>query len=141
MSKRNRRRTRGGGGGAGGRRHASLSLLQTDNFEISGLYGGEPPDHHHGFTGLSKTPTTIAGSTVVVRRSDHLSATHWRNRFLAWQAREREQWEEQEKLRQEQRRIFGGDSQDRGEDADRLCASMLDYFDRLDYLKEDYSTG
>lgn len=66
------------------------------------------------------------------RRND-ISAKHWHNRYLAWQARERKQNEEREQIRAEQKRIFGGDSQD-GDDDD-LCSRMMDYFDGLDYLQ------
>lgn len=47
--------------------------------------------------------------------------------------RDRRQKEEKEKLKAEQRRIFGGDSQD-GEDAEFLCPQMMEYFVGLDYL-------
>ena len=67
------------------------------------------------------------------KRND-LTARHWHNRYIAWQARERRQKEEQERLRQEQRRIFGGDSQD-GDEAEGLCPVMMEYFDGLDYLE------
>ena len=68
-------------------------------------------------------------------RGNDLTATYWHNRYLAWQSRERKQREEQAKLKAEQRRIFGGDSQD-GEDEDVLCTVMMDYFIGLDYLDE-----
>lgn len=90
----------------------------------------DPPEY-------SILPVSLTIS-VQSRWSD-ISARHWNNRFLAWQARERCQKEERERLRQDQRRIFGGDSQDSGEDGDRLCSSMLAFFDGLDYLKEDPS--
>lgn len=63
-----------------------------------------------------------------------ITAKHWHNRYIAWQVRERRQKEERERLKQEQRRIFGGDSQD-GDD-DGLCTKMMDYFIGLDYLED-----
>jgi len=63
-----------------------------------------------------------------------LSARHWHNRYLAWQARERKQREERERLKAEQKRIFGGDSQD-GDDEDGLCCRMMDFFVAMDYLE------
>ena len=41
--------------------------------------------------------------------------------------------QEKERLKQEQRRIFGGDSQD-DEERDGLCGKMSEYFSGLDYL-------
>ena len=117
MSKRNRRRTRGGG---------RKTSMQLDHFELSGL--SEPPD---------LSPRMIA--PLQHRRND-LSARHWLNRYVAWQARERRQQEEHERLKREQRRIFGGDSQDGDEDADYLCSSMMAFFDGLEYLKDESYT-
>ena len=53
---------------------------------------------------------------------------------MAWQARERKQKEEKERLIRERRRIFGGNSQD-SEEADDLCVRMMDFFAGLDYLE------
>ena len=123
MSKRNRRRTRGGA-----RKSVSMSMMmQPDSFELPGLH--DPPD-----------PSSRAAMNPQIRRND-ITARHWHNRYIAWQVRERRQKEEQERLKQEQRRIFGGDSQDGGEDADSLCSSMMAFFDGLDYLREDGLPG
>lgn len=66
-----------------------------------------------------------------------LSARHWHNRYMAWQARERRQREEQANLEAEKRRIFGtpdnGHSTFSGED-DELCTKMLEYFGGLDFI-------
>ncbi|KAL9103696.1 MAG: hypothetical protein Q9163_001290 [Psora crenata] len=102
MSRRNRRRTRGG--------HRNPNF-QTNSFELPSI--AESP------------ASQPSGAQLRLRRND-LSARHWHNRYLAWQARERRQDEEREKLRQEQRRIFGGDSQD-GEEEDGLCTVMLEH--------------
>ncbi len=110
MSRHNRRRTRG---------KASPSNLQMDCYELPLL------------------STEIPNSKLLIprhpRRND-LSARHWHNRFLAWQVRERKQEEERKRLEDEQKRIFGGDSQD-GVDDDGLCTKMMDYFVGLDYLE------
>lgn len=63
-----------------------------------------------------------------------VSAKLWHNRYNAWQVREKKQREERESLKQDQRRIFGGDSQD-GDDEDALCKNMLDFFVAMDYLE------
>ena len=65
---------------------------------------------------------------------NNLSAKHWHNRYIAWQNRDRKQREERERLKEEQRRIFGGDSQD-GDDDEGLCGRMLDFFVAMDYLE------
>lgn len=69
------------------------------------------------------------------RRYTQLSALHWKNRFEAWKRREERQREERQRLKAEQRRIFGGDSQD-GEEEDGLCTKMLDFYNGLDYLDD-----
>lgn len=115
MSRHNRRRTRSG-------HRASHPTYQFDSFEMSSLCA-DPPD----------SKLTIPRHP---RRND-LSAKHWHNRYLAWQARERKQRDECERLREEQKRIFGGDSQDGDDDDDDdgLCTLMMDYFVGLDYLE------
>lgn len=109
MSRHNRRRARGG--------HKVSASCQYDAFELPS--SADPSD--------SKLPAARHP-----RRND-LSAKHWHNRYLAWQVRERKQKEECERLGEERKRIFGGDSND-GED-DGLCSRMMDYFVRLDYLE------
>ncbi len=69
-----------------------------------------------------------------IPRKNDLTVRHWHNRFSAWQVREKRQKEEKEKLEADQRRIFGGESQD-GDDAEFLCSHMMDYFAGLDYLE------
>ena len=110
MSRHNRRRTRAG---------HKASNHQSNNFELPSL--AEPSD------------ARPSASHLRPKRND-LTARHWHNRYIAWQARERRQREEKERLRQEQRRIFGGDSQD-GEEEDGLCSKMMEYFGGLDYLE------
>lgn len=63
-----------------------------------------------------------------------ITAKHWHNKYVAWQVRERRQKEERERLKEEQRRIFGDDSQDGVDDG--LCTKMMDYFTGLDYLEK-----
>ena len=109
MGRRNRRRTRGG--------HKVSTSCQHDAFELPS--SADPSD--------SKLPT------VRHPRRNEFSAKHWHNRYLAWQVRERKQNEECERLKEERKRIFGGDSND-GED-DGLCSRMMDYFVRLEYLE------
>lgn len=53
---------------------------------------------------------------------------------MAWQARARRQSEERERLLAEQRRIFGGESEE--DDEDGLCWNMMDYFVKLDFITE-----
>lgn len=112
MSRHNRRRTRGG-------HKISASSLQ-DPFELPSL----PPDPPERWLLLPRHP-----------RHNDLSARHWHNRYLAWQARERRQKEEVERSQEERKRIFGGEGGDDGGDTDELCAKMMDYFAGLDYLQ------
>ncbi|KAL8953101.1 MAG: hypothetical protein Q9222_001039 [Ikaeria aurantiellina] len=90
-----------------------------------GLSVDQVNGHQASFTTLS-TPASI-------RRND-LTARHWHNRYIAWQARDRRQREEREKLLAEQRRIFGGENEDGDEDG--LCSSMMEYFAGLDFIME-----
>ena len=110
MSRHNRRRTRGG--------HKASASCPHDSFELPSSL--DPPD--------SKLATARHP-----RRSD-LSAKHWHNRYLAWQSREKRQKEECEKLKEDRKRIFGGDDGNDADD-DGLCVRMMDYFVRLDYLE------
>lgn len=110
MSRHNRRRTRS---------KASHPDLQIDGFELPSL--------------PTETPNSKLLSPRHLRPND-LSARHWHNRFVAWQARERKRREERDRLEEKQKWIFGGDSQD-GDDDDGLCTKMMDYFVGLDYLE------
>ena len=85
----------------------------------------------------AQSPQEPTRSATRLPRRNTLSARHWHNRYIAWQAREKKQKEEHDRLEAERRRLFGGDSQD-GDDADGLCTKMMDYFVGLDYLKECY---
>ena len=110
MSRHNRRRTRG--------EHKASASCQYHAFELpssADQSGSNLPTARH--------PRRIESS-----------AKHWHNRYLAWQARERKQKDECERLKEERKKIFGGDG-DEGED-DGLCSRMMDYFVRLDYLEE-----
>ena len=111
MSRHNRRRNRAG-------QKISHIDLQLHKCELSSL--------------PAELPDAKVSNSRHPRRND-LSARHWHNRYLAWQARERKQIEERERLKEEQKRIFGGDSQD-GDDADGLCSKMMDFFVAMDYL-------
>ena len=53
---------------------------------------------------------------------------------MAWQVRERRQREEAEKLEKEKRRIFG-EASDGGEEDERLCVKMMEYFGGLDFIE------
>ena len=117
MSKRNRRRTRGG------MRRRMIELDAQDMSEMLDL-----PD-----------PSTYPSPMSVQSGRSDISARHWQNRFMVWQIRERRHNDERERRRQDQRRIFGGDSQDSSEDGDRLCSNMMAFFDGLDYLKDEPS--
>ena len=110
MSRHNRRRTRG-------ERNTS-TYLQFHALELP--FSTAPSDF--------KLPTARH-----LQRND-LSAKHWHNRYLAWQTRDREQKDECQRLKDERKRIFGGDGNEGGED-DGLCSRMMDYFVRLDYLR------
>lgn len=68
------------------------------------------------------------------KRND-LSARHWHNRYTAWQTRERRQREEREALLAEQKRIFGGETEE-DVDEDGLCSNMLEYFIGLDFIMQ-----
>ena len=54
---------------------------------------------------------------------------------MAWQARERRQRGEREKLLAAQRRIFGGETGE--EDEHGLCSAMMDYFVGLEFIMAD----
>lgn len=109
MSRHNRRRTRG--------EHKASASRQYDGFELPS----------------SADPSDPKPPAVRHPRRNDLSAKHWHNRYLAWQARERKQKDECERLMQERKRIFGGDGNE--EEDDGLCSKMMDYFVRLDYLE------
>ena len=76
------------------------------------------------------------------RGNNGVSARHWHNRYLAWQGREKKQREERERLREEERRIFGGEEGE-GDDGDEcdgcgdggLARRMLEFFGGLDFLE------
>ena len=112
MSRHNRRRHRAG-------HRPSHADFQLNSFELSPLSNNAPN-------------INIANPRFSNR--NEISARHWRNRYLAWTARERKQVEEREKLKEERKRIFGGDSQD-GDDADGLCGRMMEFFVAMDYLE------
>lgn len=109
MSRHNRRRTRGG--------HTPFAPCQYDTFE--------PPS--------SVNPSHTQPPTVRHARRNDFSAKHWHNRYLAWQARERKEKAESERVKEERKRIFGGDGNEAEDDG--LCSRMMDYFVRLDYLE------
>ena len=113
MSRHNRRRNRAG------HKASSHFDFQLDNFERPVL--------------RAELPDSMVLNPKHPRRND-LSARHWHNRYLAWQTREKRQTEERNKLKEEQKRIFGGDSQD-GEEAEGLCGKMMDFFASMDYLE------
>ena len=115
MSRHNRRRVRGN------HRADQINFSKNDGLSLLSL-SPEP----------SQEPRLPA-----IRRPcrNDLTIRHWHNRYIAWQGRDRKQREEQERLRAEQRRVFGGDSQD-GDDADGLCVKMMEYFVGLEYLEE-----
>ena len=112
MSRHNRRRARNG-------RETTKTSFQVDSFDLPSF--------------AITSPETKLSNPKYARRND-LSARHWHNRYIAWQARERKQMIERDRLREEQKRIFGGDSQD-GEDEDGLCGKMMDFFVAMDYLE------
>lgn len=67
------------------------------------------------------------------QRSNDVTARHWHNRFIAWKARERRQKEEEKKLEEDRKRIFGGEGDESDEDG-WLCGLMMEVFDGLDYM-------
>ena len=69
------------------------------------------------------------------RGNNDVSARHWHNRYLAWQVREKRQREERERLREEERRIFGGEDGDGGDGDGALARRMLEFFGGLDFLE------
>ena len=78
--------------------------------------------------------TLLSSAASVSSRRNALSARHWHNRYMAWQVRERRQREEAEKLEKEKRRIFG-EASDGGEEDERLCVKMMEYFGGLDFIE------
>ena len=127
MSKHNRRRTRGGAKTSPARNGSS----DIDSFELPPLSEPLEPDSPHRHAGRSVTHLHPRHST--------LSASHWSNRYQAWQARERRQKEEREKLARERVWVFGGvsgvdDEGSGGEEDEELCGRMMEYFRGLDYL-------
>lgn len=113
MSKHNRRRTRQG-------HTAPHHHRQQFNFEMPAIieYGSKSSPFQYQS-----------------RRFSDSSPLRWQHRYLAWKRREERQAEEKQRLKAQQRWIFGGDSQD-GDEADDLCPRMLDFFQRLDYLRD-----
>ena len=113
MSRHNRRRNRGG------RNHSDIPFRQIAPSLLSGIsFTTAPPS----------APTAYRTRTG---RND-VSARHWHNRYVAWQARDRRQTEERLELELLQRRIFGGE---KGEgDEDGLCLRMAEYFGSLDFI-------
>ncbi|KAL8738788.1 MAG: hypothetical protein Q9181_000466 [Wetmoreana brouardii] len=119
MSRHNRRRTRAS-------QRKSPSSPQFPDFELCEKFSTiDLPDPKQ----LSPTGLTRART----KRND-LAARHWHNRYMAWQARERRQREERDKLLADQRRIFGGESGE--DDEDGLCSNMMEYFVGLDFIME-----
>ena len=108
MSRHNRRRTRGGPKACPSYRHDTFELPSSARPSASKI-----PD--------PRNP-----------RRDDVFAKVWHDRYQAWQTREKRGRVEWERLKEERKRIFGGDGSD-GED-DGLCLRMMDYFVRLDYL-------
>lgn len=115
MSRHNRRRVRGAN-------KAFRSFLQRDDFELPTLPKPESSD------ATSLTPPSQSHA-----RRGVLTARHWHNRYIAWQTRDRRQREERQKLMEDRKRIFGGES-DEGDDED-LCVKMMEYFNGLDYIE------
>ncbi|KAL8943886.1 MAG: hypothetical protein Q9216_000780 [Gyalolechia sp. 2 TL-2023] len=116
MSRHNRRRNRA-------RHRNSVSSSQPNLFELP---DPERTDNRPGTTQV----LPIILNQGKAKRND-LSTRH---RYMAWQARERQQKEERERLLIEQQRIFGGEA---GEEDDHgLCSNMIDYFVGLEFLIE-----
>lgn len=114
MSRHNRRRHRGG-------HNSSMIPGQRPEIEVLNT--------------VSNISLTCAEAPINLRslsKRDGLSARHWHNRYIAWQAREKRQQEERRKLEAERMRIFGGNENER--DDDGLCTKMMDYFTGLDYI-------
>ena len=112
MSRHNRRRIRSG-------HKPSGNSYQRDNFQLP------PSDFPAG--------NYLAPPLQAHTKKGDLTAKHWHNRYIAWQNREKKQKEERQKLMEDRKRIFGGDS-DEGDDED-LCVKMLEYFSGLDYIE------
>ena len=96
------------------------------------------PVHFHTFDTILDTstdasvPPLLVPPTLSANHRNGVSARHWHNRYIAWQARERKQREEREKLEAEMKRIFGDD--DGGAEDDGLRVKMLEYFSGLDFI-------
>jgi hypothetical protein len=77
------------------------------------------------------TPANQRAFVPQYNRLTDLTAQHWHNCYLSWQARERRQQQEAAaKLEADQCRLFGGEP---GDDVS-LCYKMLEYFGGLDYI-------
>ena len=124
MSKHNRRRGRGGRGAANNNLPNRFDMMPQlpQLFPFSSSSSSSP------------NATTFEQSKPSPKRVNDLSALHWRNRYLAWKRREDRQFQERQRLKEEQRRIFGGEGE--GEEDEELCERMLDVFSGLDYLHE-----
>ena len=116
MSRHHRRRTRGS-------QRVSTILFRHD--------GLTSPTNHQ--LAESASPGFSSPLTRTISRRNDVTARHWFNRYVVWQNRDRKQCEERDKLLLEQRRIFGGES-DEG-DEDGLCSRMLEFYGGLDYLR------
>lgn len=110
MSRHNRRRTRNS--------HKSLPF-PTPSFELP--YFSDPPDANFPM----RAPPRRGGGDITAR--------HWHNRYLAWQARELKQRDECQKLVADQMRIFGGEGNEGDEDG--LCGKMMEFFGGLDFIE------
>lgn len=117
MSRHNRRRTRGG--------HKPFNPPHT--FELTSLL----PTSSSSPSAKLLAPSFLTHGTGT-RRGD-LTAKHWQNRYIAWQAKDKKQVEERAKLAVEKKRMFGGES-DEG-DEEGLCSRMLEYFGGLDFIE------
>jgi len=122
--KHNRRRIR-----PRSRNHASSSISVDGILSSPGLTEVAPPVAPRNNTANSKRALVPK-----YNRLTDLTAQHWHNRYISWQARERQQRQEQEaaraKMEADQCRLFGGEP---GDDVS-LCYKMLEYFGGLDYI-------
>ncbi|KAI4153330.1 MAG: hypothetical protein LQ340_002383 [Diploschistes diacapsis] len=123
MSRHNRRRTRGGHKSSISTHNASIDFsVPNQPASIS----GPSPFHQPSLPKAKSLPSAYRNGA---------SARHWQNRYMAWQARERRQKEEEASGEAEKRRLFGDIEEDNKTCEDEeLCQRMLEYFVGLDFI-------
>jgi len=146
MSRHNRRRTRGG------HKHHAHSISSNSSDSSTASFSSSPPPLAPSWSfepwscdNTQSSLQPVIWSANYANQSAKLSARHWHNRYMDWQARERRQREEQARLEAEKQRIFGcldacqsrqSGIKDDEVDDEMLEEKMLEYFGGLDFLMD-----